>query len=308
MSNGDLIIAFNDLLDTLGWFDDNHEQLLGLAVQSIFQAYSLRLASYISRGHEARCQGDWHDYNHCLGYVRDIIISLSDELPKLVAKVEGKLQALGTQRLAGVHVDDGGSEGVFGSAKNKWLVDDASKRRFHITGGRADDVMATEAEGYKKSYLVRLNKHLPHTPLVLRPFLINLLDQQDMLLSKQGPSNPMYAPTVLPKLISTGKAPEWPVGTALAYRYKLVDEKGVALAEPSPWTDWVVQTDAVLCPQFLIGDGYSVLDTTREIWVTKRDEGPDPNVKPTADAVEAMMDKITGHGIIQWPKEAGKPI
>ena len=152
MSSGALLTAFQELLDSLTWFDDNQEQLLGLALQSISQAYSLRLASYIARGHEARRRSDWHEYNQWLGYVRDIIISLTAALSELIDKVDVKLTELATKRRAGVRTETGGPEAVFGPMENVWLVDETSKRRFHITGGRAKEVMDRELDYWLRKW------------------------------------------------------------------------------------------------------------------------------------------------------------
>ncbi|CZR66452.1 uncharacterized protein PAC_16353 [Phialocephala subalpina] len=268
MFTGSLITTFQELPDSLTWFDDNQEQLLGLALQSIFQAYSLRLASYIACDHEARCRSDWHEYNQCLGYVRDIIISLTAALPELINKVDTKLTELVTKRRAGVRTETGGPEAVFGAMENIWLVDEASKRRFHTTGERAKEVMDRERDQYKSSYLTQLDGHAPHSPIQLQPFLLNLRDQHGLLLSRQGPSNPMYAPTV-PEPIDTGKSSDWPL---------------------------------------LIGDGYAALDTAWEIWVTMKVEGEPIEKLPAEDADEIRLATISGHGIIQWPKPSAHPI
>ena len=62
MSNGELMVAFNELKDSLEWFDYHHEQLIARALQSILQDYTLRLGAYVAKGHQARVRGGNEDH------------------------------------------------------------------------------------------------------------------------------------------------------------------------------------------------------------------------------------------------------
>lgn len=53
--------------------------------------------------------------------------------------------------------------------------------------------------------------------------------------------------------------------------------------------------------QLLIGDGYAVLDTTREIWVTMRMEEDTSDQPQGQDVAEIKLGEIKGHGIMEWP-------
>jgi hypothetical protein len=298
LPGGELIKAFDELLNTLVWFDSNHEQLLGLAVQSVFQAYSLRLCAYIARGYLHRRHGDWHKYNESLGFIREIVVSMRDSVPQLIDRVEPKLKELQEVRRNAISMKYV-QEPNYG--KCAYLYDDCSKRSLRAAGAQSDDRLLFFYGVYERGYRERLEAHFPHCPIVLRPFLVNIRDQEDLLLSKQGPTNPMYAPTVLAKPIDVGKPSEWPQGTALSYRYKLTDGKGGAMAKPSPWTKWVVQEAPNTRTQLLIGDGYAVLDTTREIWAAMRMEGDSSDQPQDGKVEEVKLGEIKGHGIIEWP-------
>lgn len=305
LPSGVLIKAFDELLDTLGWFDDNHDQLVGLAVQSVFEAYSLRLGAYIARAYLHRSHSEWHKYNESLGYIRDIVISMTERVPKLIDRVEQKLKDLQQVRRDGISVKYIEEEYA---GKTAYLYDACSKNTMRVAGGQSDEMLKMSFNDYKKGYMARLEAHFPHCPTVLRPFLVDLRDQQDLLLSKQGPSNPMYAPSIVAAPIDVGKPADWPQGTALSYRYKLTDGKGGALSKPSPWSKWVVQGAPNTRAQILVGDGYAVLDTTREIWATMKLVGESTDKPPEPNVTEVKLGEIKGHGIIAWPSTPLDPM
>lgn len=92
-------------------------------------------------------------------------------------------------------------------------------------------------------------------------------------------------------------------GTLQSFRVVLVDKEGKPISDhPSPWSDWITTGSQTQLHQFLIGDGYAMTDTYRQIYIRARA----PNTPFEIEGEEGfLVDTIHGHGLMLWPEDSG---
>lgn len=96
-----------------------------------------------------------------------------------------------------------------------------------------------------------------------------------------------------------------PIGTRLSFRFVLVTDSGTPLVEnslpksTSPWSVWTTTTSQTSMAQFVIGDGYAMNDTHRQIWMRSRKPGD--TREDVAGEDGTVVQTIKGHGFMFWP-------
>lgn len=102
-----------------------------------------------------------------------------------------------------------------------------------------------------------------------------------------------------------------PIGSRISFRYFLVTESGKPLVKKSsamsssPWSKWITTTSLSTLPQLLIGDGWAMDDTYRQIWMRLRLPGDDRD--DVAGDKGKLLQTLKGHGFMFWPDVKDAP-
>ncbi|KAK1758052.1 hypothetical protein QBC47DRAFT_410793 [Echria macrotheca] len=294
--SGTLTHALSDLRPSIKMENYNNKifhSLVGLAVESIIQAYALRIRSYVIMATQKRMAGDIEGYNTDLATILIALDEVKAKVPGYIDDVEKDYNALQEERIGKVFLEGSAPKDGYSGYRGQFLLLPGRKSE---SDEEWNKWKANALKSHMESYKAQIRGHLKNFPEQIRPFLCDKRNELDKLLSEaKGPVDPIVGPAVSRPLIKIAEDNKVPEGVEVSYRFKLVDGEGKSLANPSPWSVWVTQGAPHTSAEFLIGDGWALVDTARQIWRRMR--------KGSDETQEEFVEKISGHGILTWPTE-----
>ncbi|CAK5275890.1 unnamed protein product [Mycena citricolor] len=331
-SGGSLQHAFDTLRDGVqldGHDHGNELQWLVAAVLCIFQAYWIRCTAYAHMARYHRRQNNFHEYNARLGALRIAYEGCQAHLPDLLKQTEGHIHWARQDRINSIsiefdHFDTAWYDRAFGSADKEsvrervFIKDNKTGQRLEVAGlvGRSggrdySDGMGNKSDDNdrelgefgnlnKPDYIKHLGTRLDRDIQPARSAWNKLQGLFSDFITQNKPATPQFPPVRVGK-VRMGIKGRVPVGSHLSYRVIIVNDKGVPITGSSPWSAWFkITSDQTEVAQFLIGDGYAMTDTHRQIWMRVRP--PSMPLFQLDNEQGALVDTIYGHGLILWPE------
>ncbi|KAJ7204118.1 hypothetical protein GGX14DRAFT_569716 [Mycena pura] len=332
-AGGTLQRAFDTVCDGIridGHDHGNELQWLVAAVLSIFHAYWIRCTAYAYMARYYRRKNDFHGYNSHLSALRIAYEGCHIHLPILLKKAEGQINWAKQQRLSNITVeydefDTPWIDRTFGSADKErvrraaFVKDGSSGQRLEVAGlvGRAngqdysdgmgnksddnDKTLGEIGDSNKTNYIKHLTERLDGDIKPARDNWNKLQNLYNNFVERSKPATPQFAPVRVAK-VHMGTPNKVPLGTKLSYRVVFVDSKGQPITASSPWSEWIKTSSQTELDQFLIGDGYAMTDTTRQIWMRVRT--PSMVLFDIEGEKGVLVDTIRGHGLKLWPENS----